>query len=372
MPADTNFMARALQLAARGLYSTHPNPRVGCVIVRDATVVGEGFHARAGEPHAEVLALQQAGVQAAGATAYVTLEPCCHTGRTPPCVEALIAAGVRRVVAAMTDPDPRVAGGGLAALRNAGIETEHGLLEAPARQLNVGFVARHELGRPYVRLKVGMSLDGRTAMASGESQWITGPAARRDVQSLRARSAAIITGSGTVLADNPALTVRPAELALAEGQVAPALQPLRVLLDSSFRVAPEARIFQQPGTVVWVGGVAAPKSPQPGPGQVIERLPAAAGGVDLVALLRLLAGRECNEVLVEAGATLAGAFLQARLVDEVVMYVAPDLLGDSARGAFRIPGLDTLSARVRLEISEVRQVGRDLRIRAVPRTDDGE
>lgn len=365
---DTKWMARALQLAARGLFSTQPNPRVGCVIVRDGRVVGEGFHARAGEPHAEVLALRAAGDAGRGATVYVTLEPCCHHGRTPPCSEALIAAGVGRVVAAMQDPDPRVAGQGLAQLAAQGIETRAGVLAAAARALNPGFVSRHERGRPYVRVKLGMSLDGRTAMASGESRWITGPAARRDVQKLRARSGAIVTGAGTVLADDPALTVRPQELDLPDGCLPPALQPLRVVLDSGFRVAQQAQVFNGDGDALWLG-CAAPSSSSSARGSSVRsvQLPAVDGRVDLAAALAQLAELECNEVLVEAGATLAGAFVLAGLVDELVFYVAPALLGGEARGALELPGLESLQQRVRLEIGDVRQVGGDLRITAYPR-----
>ncbi len=364
-------MARALQLAARGLFSTRPNPRVGCVIVQGGKIVGEGFHARAGEPHAEVHALRAAGAAARGATAYVTLEPCCHQGRTPPCTGALIAAGVQRVVAAMQDPNPQVAGRGLAQLAEHGIETASGVLAASARALNPGFVSRHERGRPFVRVKLGMSLDGRTAMASGESRWITGAAARRDVQRLRACSSAIVTGSGTVLADDPSLTVRPEELDLPEGCIPPAGQPLRVVLDSGFRVSARARVFTGAGASLWVGAGSVPGVGGRPDAVRVERLPDGAGGVDLPALLKRLAELDCNEVLVEAGATLAGAFVAAGLADELVFYVAPSLLGGAARAALELPGVDTLRERVRLEIGDVRQVGNDLRITAIPQASEG-
>lgn len=364
--ADRMHMARALELAARGLYSTDPNPRVGCVLVRDGRTVGEGWHERAGEAHAEVAALRAAGAAARGATAYVTLEPCRHHGRTPPCVDALLAAGVARVVAAMEDPDPRNAGAGLAALRAAGVRVESGVLAAQAEALNPGFVMRHRQGRPYVRCKMAMTLDGRTATAAGESRWITGAAARRDVQRLRARSSAIMTGIGTVLADDPSLTVRLDELALEKGQTAPALQPLRVVLDSALRMPEDARLLTQPGKTLIATAASASSQRLAGPEVEVFSCPGADGRVDARALLAVLARREVNELLLEAGSILSGAMLRERLVDELVIYVAPKLLGDAARGLFTLPGLDRLAQAPTLEIADVRAVGGDWRIVARP------
>lgn len=347
-------MARALKLARRGLYTTDPNPRVGCVIVRDGDIVGEGWHARAGEPHAEVHALRAAGERARGATAYVTLEPCCHHGRTPPCTDALVQAGVARVVAAMPDPNPKVAAQGVAALAQAGIAVDVGVLQTEAEALNPGFLQRMRAGRPWVRVKLGASLDGRSAMASGESKWITGAAARADVQRLRARSSAILTGSGTVLADDPALTVR---------LPGASRQPLRVVVDSRLRIPPSAQLLAGGGPVLVATAVDTPVAAQlRARGVEIVPLPSAAGRVDLPALMVELARREINEVLVEAGAALNGALLAAGLVDELVLYVAPILMGDRARGLFHLPGLEKLADRVALEIQGVRAVGKDWRI----------
>lgn len=356
---DHRYMSRALQLAERGLHSTDPNPRVGCVLVADGAIVGEGWHERAGEPHAEVHALRAAGARARGATAYVTLEPCCHHGRTPPCSAALIAAGVARVVVAMQDPNPRVAGGGLKQLQAAGIQTASGLLAAEAGMLNPGFTMRMRRGRPYVRCKLAMSLDGRTAMASGESKWITGAAARADVQRLRARSSAIVTGVGTVLADDPSLTVRLPEVTR---------QPLRVVLDHALRTPPAARLLHEPGTTLVIGTseAEAPREALLAAGAEIVLLDAAAGRIALADVLEVLAAREVNEVLVEAGATLAGAFVQARLVDELIIYMAPILLGDAARGLLHLPALERMEQKVGLDIRDIRKVGADWRITAVP------
>ncbi|HAJ91321.1 MAG TPA: bifunctional diaminohydroxyphosphoribosylaminopyrimidine deaminase/5-amino-6-(5-phosphoribosylamino)uracil reductase RibD [Gammaproteobacteria bacterium] len=353
-------MARALRLAERGLLTTAPNPRVGCVLVRDDTVVGEGWHEFTGGPHAEINALQQAGPQAAGATAYVTLEPCCHQGRTPPCTDALIAAGVARVVAAIEDPNPRVAGMGLAALRNAGIDTAAGLLAVAAEQLNAGFVMRMRQGRPWVRCKLAMSLDGRTAMASGESRWITGDAARRDVHRLRARSAAIMTGIGTVQADDPSLTVRLD--ALDDGF----RQPLRVILDSQLRTPPDAKLLDLPGDTLIVSGADdAGKAARLTRSNVsVVTLPMQVGRLDLPAVLHYLGTLQINEVHLEAGATLCGALLQAGLIDELVIYMAPHLMGDAARGLFALPGLEQMAQRIKLAINDIRAVGDDWRITA--------
>jgi diaminohydroxyphosphoribosylaminopyrimidine deaminase/5-amino-6-(5-phosphoribosylamino)uracil reductase len=359
-PTDYEFMARALVLAERGLYTTDPNPRVGCVLVRDGRVVGEGWHQYAGEDHAEVRALAAAGTAAQGATAYVTLEPCCHHGRTPPCTDALLAAGVTRVVAAMEDPNPRVAGNGLAQLRAAGLAVDCGVLEAEAQALNPGFRLRMVESRPFVRCKLAMSLDGRTALASGESRWITADAARQDVQRLRARASAIMTGVGTVLADDPGLDVR---LPAATGR-----QPLRVILDSELTTPPAARTLHIDGQVLIFTTTTAPERQAPllQAGAEIAVLPPRNGRVDLRRVLAELARRGCNEVHLECGATLAGAMLAASLLDELIIYVAPLLLGDSARGLFHLPGVDRMSERITLDISDVRPVGRDWRITARP------
>jgi len=359
---DHRYMARALRLAARGLYTTDPNPRVGCVLVREGQVVGEGWHERAGEGHAEINALRQAGEQAAGATAYVTLEPCCHHGRTPPCSQALLAAGVMRVVAAMPDPNPQVAGNGLAELAAAGVATDSGLLATEAEQLNPGFVMRMRHGRPWVRCKLAMSLDGRTAMQNGESRWITGEAARRDVHRLRARSSAIMTGIGTILADDPSLTVR-----LEGDDAVPFLQPLRVIIDSRLRIPSTAKLLDLPGeTLILTGSAAASREALLArPGVSVVTLPLDTDGrLDLRAVLRYLGGTGINELHVEAGAVLCGALLAGRMVDELVIYLAPHLMGDAARGLFVLPGLQHMAQRIALAIQEVRAVGRDLRITA--------
>lgn len=359
---DHAHMARALALAARGMATTQPNPRVGCVLVREGQVVGEGFHARAGEAHAEVEALRAAGAKAKGATAFVTLEPCSHHGRTPPCTEALLAAGVAEVVAPGADPNPKVAGGGFAALERGGVKVRRGLLARDAEALNAGFFKRMRTGRPFVRLKLGMSLDGRTALATGESRWITGPEARADVQRLRARSGAVLTGIGTVLADDPQLNVR-----AADGTPA-AMQPLRVVLDSGLRIAADARLLAGPGRVLVLTAArdVHHASELTEAHAEVKALPASGGRVALDAVLDELGRREVNELLVEAGATLSGAFLAAGLVDELVIYMAPVLLGDAARGAFALPSLPSLAAAPQLEVTELRAVGRDWRISARP------
>ncbi|GAB4115838.1 MAG: bifunctional diaminohydroxyphosphoribosylaminopyrimidine deaminase/5-amino-6-(5-phosphoribosylamino)uracil reductase RibD [Sideroxydans sp.] len=353
--ADSRWMAHALQLAGRGLFTTTPNPRVGCVLVEGGKNIGEGWHERAGEPHAEVHALRAAGNAARGATAYVTLEPCSHHGRTPPCADALIAAGVARVVCAMQDPNPQVAGRGMDNLRAAGIAVECGLMEAAARELNIGFVSRMTRGMPFVRSKIAASLDGRTALENGASQWITGVAARQDVQHWRARSCAVLTGIGTVLADDPQLNVR----------IATGRQPLRVVLDSALRMLPSARMLQSGQVLVCTASQdVAKRSVLERRGAEVLLLADAAGQVDLPAVLRELARRGSNEVLVEAGRTLNGALLRAGLVDEVVLYLAPQLLGDAARGMADLGVLTHLEQRVELVWQEVRHVGRDLRITA--------
>ncbi len=355
---DSGWMAQALRLAEQGLYTTSPNPRVGCVVVKDSKLVGSGWHRRAGEPHAEVHALREAGGAARDATAYVTLEPCSHHGRTPPCADALIAAGVARVVVAAADSNPLVAGAGIAKLRAAGIAVDSGLMEAAARELNIGFFARHARNRPWVRSKIGMSLDGRTALANGVSQWITGPAARHDVQHWRARSCAVLTGIDTVLADDAQLNVR---------EIATERQPLRVVLDSGLRMRPEARMLQgeKPNVLIYTalsdaGKIAALEQA----GASVCVLPDGNMRVDLAAMLADMGRRGCNEVLVEAGSTLNGALLRAGLVDELLLYIAPQLLGDAARGMAQLGELSSLEQRINLKWQDVRQVGNDLRITA--------
>ncbi|MFV0928091.1 bifunctional diaminohydroxyphosphoribosylaminopyrimidine deaminase/5-amino-6-(5-phosphoribosylamino)uracil reductase RibD [Pseudomonas palmensis] len=362
---DAHYMARALELARKGLYSTHPNPRVGCVIVRDGQVVGEGWHVRAGEPHAEVHALRQAGELARGACAYVTLEPCSHHGRTPPCAEALVKAGVARVVAAMQDPNPQVAGQGLKRLADVGVEVASGVLEAEARALNPGFLKRMEHGLPFVRVKLAMSLDGRTAMASGESQWITGPAARSAVQRLRARSSVVLTSAQSVLADNARMTVRADELGLDAGSTALAMArpPLRVLIDGRLRLPLTAPFFQA-GPVLVVTA-AAPVAQYAEAGHDLLSLPGTDGHVDLPALLRELARRGASEVLVEAGPGLAGAFAQQGLVDEYQLFIAAKFLGSSARPLLDWP-LARMSEAQALKITDMRAVGDDWRVTAIP------
>ena len=364
---DAHYMARALELARKGLYSTHPNPRVGCVIVRDGQVIGEGWHVRAGEPHAEVHALRQAGELARDATVYVTLEPCSHFGRTPPCAEALVQAGVARVVVAMRDPNPQVAGRGLLRLLDAGIAVHSGVLESEARLLNQGFLKRMEHGLPFVRVKLAMSLDGRTAMASGESQWITGPAARSAVQRLRARSSVVITGADTVLTDQARLTVRPDELGLGAELTALAEQrpPLRLLIDGRLRVPLDAPFFRAGPALVATCAAATARERYQDDGHELLAVSGSNGHVDLRKLLVELAGRGINEVLVEAGPRLAGAFARQGLVDEYQIFVAGQFLGSSARPLLDWP-LNQMSEAPRLKIVEMRAVGADWRVIAVP------
>lgn len=357
-PADYEYMARALHLAERGLYTTSPNPRVGCVIVRDGAVVGEGWHERAGEAHAEINALHMAGTAAQGATVYVTLEPCSHYGRTPPCAKALIEAGVARVVVAMRDPNPLVSGEGITMLQLAGIRVDQGLLESQAHELNIGFVYRMTCGRPWVRLKTAASLDGKTALDNGISQWITGEDARRDAHRLRARSCAVLTGIGTVLADDPRMNARAVETTR---------QPLRIVLDSKLAMPPTAKILKEGKTLIVTGNHDHEKMDALwNAGAQMLILPLEKGRVDLGRMLDELVKRELNEIMVEAGRTLSGAFLQAGLVDELVVYLAPLLLGDKARGMFDLPGLSDMAGRRELCIKDVTMVGRDMRIRAVP------
>lgn len=354
-PEDAAHMARALQLAEQGLYTTDPNPRVGCVVVKDGEVIGEGAHLYAGEPHAEVHALRAAGTRARGATAYVTLEPCCHFGRTPPCSQALIDAGVARVVAAMHDPNPRVAGQGMGALAAAGVRTQAGLMEAVAHKQNPGFISRMQTGRPFVRAKIAASLDGRTALANGVSKWITGDPARADVQRWRARSSAILTGIGTVLADDPSLTVR---------DIPRTTQPLRVIVDRFLKTPANARMLQLEGRTL-----IATLTPDGAKTDVLVRagaevvtVPAMGDSLDFAGLLQVLGQREINEVLLEAGPGLTGAMLRARTIDQVILYFAPHLMGNQARGMFDLPSFTVMDERVALAIEDVRAVGADWRI----------
>lgn len=347
---DHAMMRRALALAERGLYTTTPNPRVGCVLTQGERIVGEGWHEKAGAPHAETLALAAAGGAARGATAYVTLEPCNHHGRTPPCADALAAAGIARVVAAMRDPNPEAARGA-ERLAAAGVRFEQGLLEDEARELNIGFVSRVTRGRPWVRMKIAATLDGRTALANGKSQWITGADARRDGHRWRARACALLTGVGTVRADDPRLTVR--------GVDTPR-QPLRVLVDSRLETPPGARILQGGNVLVFYGatGNAPPK------GVEAIALPDARGKVDLRAMLAELARRGVNELHVEAGFKLNGSLLRERCVDELLIYLAPSILGDAAQGMFDLPAVAALDERLRLTLRSVDRIGADLRILA--------
>ena len=365
---DHQWMARALQLAERGVMTARPNPRVGCVIVRDGACVGEGWHARTGEAHAEVHALRAAGEAARGATAYVNLEPCSHYGRTPPCCDALLEAGVAEVVVAMRDPNPAVAGNGLERLRQGGVRVREGLLEPGALALNAGFARRMLRQRPWVRCKLAASLDGRTAMASGESRWITGAAARADVHRWRGRSCAIVTGSGTVRADDPALTVRDVPGAT---EIPP---PLRVVLDSSLTTPPGARLLAEPGPVLifTASEDAERRAALEAAGAEVQRIASRGGALDLEAVLELLAGRQVNEVMVESGPTLAGAFLGGGWVDELIVYQAPHLMGHQARPLLQLPGLETMANRRPLTLLDVRLVGSDIRIMARPEPIAGE
>lgn len=360
---DHLYMARALHLAERGLYSTTPNPRVGCVIVKNGQIIGEGWHQKAGAPHAEINALMQAGPASLGATVYVTLEPCSHHGRTPPCADALIGAGVTRVIAAIQDPNPNVSGQGLARLKAAGITVEHGLLAAQAHDLNAGFVKRMVLGHPYVRIKTASSLDGKTALSSGESKWITGEAARADVHRLRARSCAILTGINTVLADNPQLNVRDIDATRPDENSVTTRQPIKVIVDSHLRTPPDARILQGAKTLV---ACAFPDSQKTAAleaaGAEILCLPGADGRVNLHALLSRLAQKGINEVMTEAGPGLNGALLAAGLVDEWVQYLAPCLLGSNARPLFDLPEPATMQDRLNWKLIDQRMIGADLRL----------
>jgi len=354
--ADHEHMGRALELAGRGLYTTTPNPRVGCVVVAGGAVVGEGWHEKAGLPHAEVLALKAAADKARGATLYLNLEPCSHHGRTPPCVDAIIAAGVKRVVAAMQDPNPKVAGEGFAKLRAAGIAIEQGLKEDEAVELNIGFVARMTRSRPWVRMKIAASLDGRTALANGKSQWITGEAARADGHRFRARACAILTGYGTVRDDDPQLNVR--------GVDTPR-QPLKIVVDSKFETSPTVRLLREGKTLV-VGAVNDRKKIEglKAAGAETVLIPNDAGKVELRKLMDELARRELNEIHVEAGTKLNGSLLHAGVVDDLLVYLAPRLIGDSGRGMFNLPVLTELSQCASLKIRKIDRIGEDFRVLA--------
>ncbi len=360
-------MARALHLARKGIYSTMPNPSVGCVLVRDGEIIGEGFTSPAGGPHGEINALRAVQGDTKGATAYVTLEPCAHFGRTPPCARALAEAGVVKVIAAMTDPNPRVSGGGFQILEQAGIETASGLLESEAAALNTGFFKRMKAGRPFVRCKLAMSVDGRTAMASGESQWITGPDARADVQQWRARSCAVVTGVDSIIFDNSSLNVRPKELRIENPELAAEKQPLRVVVDSSLRIPLDAKILTLPGKTV-----VAAATPCKNKARALAELGVEvmvlpqdnySGRVDLEALMEELARRECNEVLLETGAKLAGAAVEASVVDELLVYMAPILMGSDARPLLQMP-FTRMAEKKPLEIKDIRAFGNDWRITA--------
>lgn len=367
---DHQLMSRAIELARRGVYTTHPNPRVGCLIVQQGEIVGEGWHMRAGEAHAEIHALNAAQGKSAGATVYVTLEPCSHHGRTPPCADALISAGVRRVVVAMRDPNPKVAGAGIAKLKAAGIAVVEGIAQAEAKSLNPGFISRFTRNRPLLRCKLAMSLDGRTAMASGESKWITSAAARQDVQRLRARSDAIMTGIGTVLADDPRLDIRPEgieglHVVLAGENLRP---PMRVIVDSTLRTPLASRTLGLPGRKLIATAVEYTEILDSLQRQHVNvcRFAGDEERVNLPLLLQYLAAQEVNEVLLEAGPMLSGAMLQAGLIDELIIYMAPHLMGDQGRGLMTLPGLELMSQRMPLKIKEMRAVGDDWRITVLP------
>jgi diaminohydroxyphosphoribosylaminopyrimidine deaminase/5-amino-6-(5-phosphoribosylamino)uracil reductase len=370
---DHRFMGRAIQLAKRGRYTSQPNPRVGCVLVKDGEIVAEGFHRRAGEAHAERNALAKAGEVARGATAYITLEPCCHQGRTPPCTDGLIEAGVKRVVAAMTDPNPQVAGEGYARLRQAGIEVLTGVMTPQAEALNPGYIKRMAQGLPYVRCKMAMSLDGRTAMANGESQWITSPEAREDVQRLRASSHAILTGVGTLLADDPSMIVRLSREALGIDEDLPIPHPVRIVLDPNLDTPATAKMLTLPGPTLIV---CSDEDPVHGAaleaaGAQVVILPGDRHRLDLHEVLQFLASQEINEVLLESGATLAGGMLKQGLIDEMIIYQAPHLMGDSGRGLFSLPGIQQMSQRIGLRLTDLRRIGPDIRITAVPQPNEG-
>jgi diaminohydroxyphosphoribosylaminopyrimidine deaminase/5-amino-6-(5-phosphoribosylamino)uracil reductase len=356
---DHLFMSRALQLAEQGLFTTRPNPRVGCVIVKDGKIVGEGAHLKAGEPHAEVFALRQAGDLAKGATAYVTLEPCSHSGRTPPCSQALIDAGVTKVIAAMQDPNPLVAGSGLVHLQAHGIEVASGLMQAQAEALNPGFIARMTRNTPYVRSKIAASLDGKTALNNGFSQWITSEVARADVQHWRARSCAILTGVGTVLADNPSMTVR------LDSEAEASVLTMRIIVDSTLKTPIDAKILTGGNVLIAFAQDADNKSTALlAAGAELLCIPNEQGKVCLKTLLAHLAAREINEVLCEGGESLNGALLAQNMIDELLIYYASKLMGGAAKNMFAMPALTAMQQAVDLQILDVRHIGSDIRIRA--------
>ena len=362
---DHLFMTRALQLAEQGMYTTMPNPRVGCVIVKDGKIVGEGAHLKAGEPHAEVYALQQAGEQASGATAYVTLEPCNHTGRTPPCTHTLLRAGISKVIAAMQDPNPLVAGRGLAYLQERGLDIATGLMQAQAEALNPGFISRMTRNTPFVRSKIAASLDGKTALNNGISQWITGEAARADVQRWRARSCAILTGVGTVLADNPSMTVRLNNEPT--GRMDTGSQPMRIIVDSVLKTPINSKILAGGNVLIaFARDIDNKAEALLSTGAELLCIPNDQGKVCLKTLLSHLAAREINEVLVEGGAVLNGALLAQNLIDELLIYYAPKLMGDTAKAMFAIPELTVMSQVLDLKILDVRAIGNDIRLHARP------
>ena len=363
-PQDVAFMQLALDLAKRGEFTTTPNPSVGCVLVKDGKVVGKGFHAKAGEPHAEVMALREAGENARGATAYVTLEPCSHFGRTPPCAKGLVEAGVSKVIAAMCDPNPQVAGKGLQILSDAGIQSAVGLLEENAEQLNKGFLKRMRTGKPFVQLKLAMSIDGKTAMASGESKWITGAQARADVQQYRAKASAILSTSQTVLADDPSLNVRWEELppnVKADYPQEKLRQPVRVILDSSHKVRSDFKVFSTESPVWLVGEDDYPLTGFPVFTEYLQ-LDRNQGETRLQALMSALGKRQINTLWVEAGATLAGALIAENLVDELIIYMAPKLLGDQARDLCHLPNLTQLADVPLWQLQYCEPVGDDLKL----------
>ncbi len=354
--ADHLYMTRALQLAEQGLYTTMPNPRVGCVIVKDGKIIGEGAHLKAGEPHAEIFAILQAGVQTEGATAYITLEPCSHTGRTPPCSQAIVDAGIAKVIIAMQDPNPLVAGSGLAHLQSHNIEVASGLMQVQAEALNPGFISRMTRQLPFVRSKIAASLDGKTALNNGASQWITSEPARLDVQHWRARSCAILTGIGTVLADNPSMSVR---------DIATNRQPLKVIVDSQLQTPIEAKILQDGNVLIAFANDTHNKSTQLlNVGAQLLYIPNEQNKVFLKALLSHLAACEINEVLCEAGEGLNGALLAQNLIDELLIYYAPKLMGSTAKGMFALPAFTQMSQAENLDIIDMRQIGVDIRLRA--------
>ncbi len=355
---DHKYMTRALRLAEQGLYTTMPNPRVGCVIVKNRQILGEGAHLKAGEPHAEIHALRQAGEAAKDATLYVTLEPCSHTGRTPPCAEALVKAGVAKVVVAMQDPNPQVAGSGLALLKSNDIEVACGLMEAQARELNQGFISRMTRQVPFVRSKIAASLDGKTALNNGASQWITSESARLDVQHWRARSCAILTGAGTVLADNPSMTVRDIKMNR---------QPLKIIVDSQLSISPDAKILQNGNALIAFAATHSAKEAELlATGAELLCIPNTDGKVCLKTLLRHLASREINEVLCEGGEGLNGALMSQGLIDELLIYYAPKLMGSTAKNMFAMPEFTHMNQAIALDILDIRKVGVDIRLRAKP------